>query len=472
MASPLFTGESSLRDPREGLSFVLTLVFALPVAYAIGLVIHQQIGPPEVALFIVIAMLYVTLARGRLIGSSVMIHEAQYPRVFSIVKSACAALEIPMPLVFVREDNQVPVVALGFGEPYALVISSHWIEHFEDDELAFAIGCELGHIAAGHTRFLSLLSVNGSENVIVALIFGAWLRSCSLTCDRIGLLACGSVDAAARSIVIQSFHQFGRRVDVRQFAEQGRKIADDGILRLGEWLGADPYATRRIAVMERFVVTRLYQTARAWFDREISAEPPAIAATRGGHVARADCAGFWRRAWSVVIDFTVVSTLFLAFNTAQADRTVQINVDNQPAAHASARPKSTQSSDNSDDDEETRVWINPLLSAIDKSPLGRYYSANGTLLLTTLYLAVLVGIAGQSFGMMITGLRVVTTDFRPPGLWISCWRYLVGLLLWPFILICSPFMHRIMIHDRLSGTRLIRAERILERAVDSATSKA
>jgi hypothetical protein len=480
MASPLFTGESSLRDPRERMSFVLTLVFAFPIAYAIGLVIHEQIGPPEVALFIVIAMLYVTLARGRLIGSSVMIHEAQYPRVFSIVKNACAALEIPMPLVFVREDNQVPVVALGFGEPYALVISSHWIEHFEDDELAFAIGCELGHIAAGHTRFLSLLSVNGSENPVVALIFGAWLRSCSLTCDRIGLLVCGSVDAAARSIVIATFHHFGRRVDVKQFTEQGRQIASDGLLRLGEWLGADPYATRRIAMMAQFVTTPLYQNAHAWYQRSVPSEPPALVATRGGHVARADCAGFWRRAWSVLIDLTVVSTLVLAFNTAQASRAVQVDVDSAPAtpaAHATAKPKSVTWKYNEDEGLSFAALPAPLRDAIESSPIGRAgafildYSGNGNLLLTALYLSVLVGLAGQSFGMMITGLRVVTTDFRAPGLWVSIWRYLVGIVLWPIILMCSPFMHRVMLHDRLSGTRLIRSERILERAVE-ATSKA
>ena len=101
-----------------------------------------------------------------------------------------------MPLIFVREDNFVPAVALGLGQPYALVLSSHWIELFSDDELAFVIGRELGHIAAGHTRFHSLLSVNGNENPLISLIFGAWLRRCALTCDKVGLLCCGSLDAA------------------------------------------------------------------------------------------------------------------------------------------------------------------------------------------------------------------------------------------------------------------------------------
>lgn len=475
MASPLFTGSSSLRDPRERLAFVLTLVCAIPVAYAIGFVLHERLGPPEVALFVVIAMLYVTLARGRLIGSSVMIHEAQYPRVFAIVKRACAALEIPMPLIFVREDNYVPVAALGFGEPYALIISSHWIESFEDDELAFAIGRELGHIAAGHTRFLSLLSVNGNENPVISLIFGAWLRSCSFTCDRVGLLVCGSVDAAMRSIAIASFHHFGRHVNLAQFAEQGREIATDGVLRMGEWLGSEPYATRRIAEMQRFAATEQFRRLEEWFLREEAVDPPALATSGSTRVVRADCAGVWRRISSVAIDLMIVGFVVIAFTDAAADRAasslVTVTTDTHAAASPSPKPKS---SDDDDDDVVITSGVHMNYSGfhVDPStfpagkPLAWFINllGGGALPFTALYMAVLVGFTGQTFGMMITGLRVVRTDFGQPGLARSVWRYAVGWILWVPILMLAPFMHRQMLHDRWSGTRLIRAERLLARA--------
>jgi hypothetical protein len=264
----LFAGPGSLRHPTERIAFWLTAACALPAALFIGFVLHESIGASQVALFIVIAMIYVTLARGKLLGSSVRIHETQYPRVFAIVKRTCAALEIPMPLIFVREDNLVPVAALGFGEPYSLVISSHWIEAFEDDELAFMIGRELGHIAAGHARFLSLLSVNGNENPIVSLIFGAWLRRCTFTCDKVGLLCCGSIDAAIRAMGVAAFHHFGRKIDYEAFAEQRSEIATDPVLRWGAWLGSEPYATLRIASLRQFIASQSYLTAEEWFLRE------------------------------------------------------------------------------------------------------------------------------------------------------------------------------------------------------------
>lgn len=445
MASPLFTGPASLRDPRERLAFVLTLVFALPLAYLIGIVIHERVGPPEVALFIVIAMLYVTLARGRLIGSSVMVHETQYPRVFGIVKQLCAQLDVAMPLIFVREDNYVPVAALGFGEPYSLVLSTHWVEHFEDDELAFAVGRELGHIAAGHTRFLSLLSVNGNENPLISLIFGGWLRTCSRTCDKVGLLACGSIDAATRAIAISSFHSFGRHIDVEQFAAQGREIAGDGALRLGEWLGGEPYATRRIAAMRKFVQTPEYATAREWFARPAAPEPPALAGSAGVHVTRADCAGPWRRGWAIVIDLIVVSTLVLVFANSNGTSPFGFHLSDKDLQN-----------------------LRTHSAFIDAIAVSLEYAFSPVVFITAIYLWLLVGFAGQSFGMMIVGLRVVTADFRPPGIWRSLWRYLIGWLFWPFIFCCLFFMPRVMLHDRMSGTRLIRAEKIMARAASAA----
>ncbi len=479
MSSPLFSGPSSLRDPRERLTFVLTLLFAFPAAGLIGFFIHEKIGESEVALFIVVAMIYVTLARGRLIGSSVMIHEAQYPRVFAIVKRACAALEIPMPLIFVREDYNVPVAALGFGEPYALVLSSHWIEHFQDDELAFIVGRQLGHIAAGHTRYLSLLSVNGNENPVIALIFGAWLRTCEFTCDKVGLLVCGSLDAAARAIAVSSFHHFGRQVNVQQFAEQGREIARDSVLKWGEWLGGEPYATRRIAHMDAFGRTQQFQTCEEWFLREAALEPPELPSPGAVKVQRSDCAGWWRRFAALAIDFVIVGALYGAITNHDA-AFVQTHTTTTKTVHTKGVTITTDAPSDTADSSGPKLLTfggfsltptgihltqnsSPIAKAVDTA-LPILQAGSISFWFAAIYLALLVSVAGQSFGMMIAGLRVVTTDFRPPSVLRTLWRYSLALFLWPLLMVLSPFMRRVMLHDRWSGTRLITAERVMARA--------
>jgi len=189
-----FRGTTSLRTRGEWASLWLTLLCLPAVLALIGPYFHAA-GLSTVVLLAVLAMVYVTLARGQLLGSSLLIHNNQFPEVFEVVERCSMQIGIPVPLVFVRDDILVPAVTLGFGEPYSLVLSSHWLKHFEPDELTFVIGRELGNIAAGPTRLTSPLSVTGPATAVVSLVFGSWLRRNDLTSARFCLLCCGSFDS-------------------------------------------------------------------------------------------------------------------------------------------------------------------------------------------------------------------------------------------------------------------------------------
>jgi len=79
------------------------------------------------------------------------------------------------------------------------------------------------------------------------------------------------------------------------------------------------------------------------------------------------------------------------------------------------------------------------------------------------YMALLVTVAGQTFGMMIAGLRVVTTDFRRPSFWRAAARYFIVMFLWPLIAALSFFWRRVLLHDRWTRTRLVKVERVVAR---------
>ena len=89
---------------------------------------------------------------------------------------------------------------------------------------------------------------------------------------------------------------------------------------------------------------------------------------------------------------------------------------------------------------------------------------------TPVYLAILVAIAGQSFGMMICGLRVVTVDFRRPGIWRTIGRYAIEGPLAFLVIVLSLFWRRVLLHDKLTGTRVVKVERILVRSAGNLTA--
>jgi uncharacterized RDD family membrane protein YckC len=73
---------------------------------------------------------------------------------------------------------------------------------------------------------------------------------------------------------------------------------------------------------------------------------------------------------------------------------------------------------------------------------------------------------------MIAGLRVVTVDFQRPGILRTLLRY--GIVLFPpttvLIMLMSFIWRRVLLHDFLTKTRVVKVERILARVAGDTTS--
>jgi uncharacterized RDD family membrane protein YckC len=95
--------------------------------------------------------------------------------------------------------------------------------------------------------------------------------------------------------------------------------------------------------------------------------------------------------------------------------------------------------------------------------IGGFIKRLGFFFWFPVYLAVLVIVAGQTFGMMITGLRVVTTDFHKPGIARTVLRYLIVFFVWWMIVPLSFIWRRVLLHDRWTKTRVVKVERVVAR---------
>jgi len=425
--STAFEGSESLRVPNEWRVLFWCVAGIFAAAPLLAYLFPSLASLKEIALLLIGAMIYVTIARGRLIGGSIRVHAGQFGHVYEIALECSRALRLSVPNVFVRDDPLVPIVAVGIGEPYSLIISAQWVDHLTPHELRFLIGRELAHIAAGHTRITSLLSVNGRENAIVSILFGAWLRRIEYTADRAGLLCCASLEEALSAISVSTFHLVGRKVDLALFAEQQREIEAERALRVGEWISSTPYATRRIAALRNFARDALFLRWSVQFEG-FRNTPFVQAPLPAGAVSRRAYANFPRRFSAFIIDSVVINAV----------------IPNLPVGIFSLQGTS---------DGDVPAWVLGLakhahaLHAVGSGGWG------GLVLLA--YIVLLVGLAGQTFGMMIMDLRVVSDRFGRIGIGRALLRYacLIGSIL-GVVGILKVFS-RVQPFEKWSGTRLI-----------------
>ncbi len=422
----LFSGRTSLRVPRERRT-AIALLITVPVTLAVlGFVFHG-VTPTQVALLFVGGMVFVSLTRGRLLGSSIRARREEFPHVVDTVDAMARRLGIAAPQVFVSNDYFVPVNGVGLGEPYALVISSQYLQLLGPGELAFMIGRELGHIAGGNTRLLSLINATGRSNPVIASLFGGWIRQTEYTADRAGLL-CSSLDAAVKAIAISTFHASGALVEAAVLADQRRDIESDLTLRFGEWTGLMPYAVNRVRALETFAAGDL---CAYWADRFVR-DPLPVAVSLGpadGPVDRRELASGLRRYLALAIDVTILSVIFDAVNV-----TVGTPAGNaHPIGHSLTLHYAVLQLSNLQSFVRSNAWL-------------WYYP----------YAAGLVAIAGRTIGMMVLDLRVIRLDRRRLGIAQSIWRYVVALVSTVVVIpVVLGLFRRVQLHDRFSGSRLV-----------------
>jgi uncharacterized RDD family membrane protein YckC len=284
------------------------------------------------------------------------------------------------------------------------------------------IGRELGHIAAGNTRLLSLINASGRSNPLLASLFGGWIRQTEYTADRAGLL-CSSLDAAVKAIAVSTFHASGREVEAAVLADQRNDIESDLTLRLGELTGMMPYAVNRVRALETFVAGAGY---RYWMER-LQRDPLPVRAALGpsdGPVDRRELASSLRRFLAFAIDVTILSVIFHA---------VYATVGTDPHS--------------ADADLKTLHLTPAGIQAIAAANAWVWYFP---------YAAGLVAIAGRTIGMMVLDLRVVRLDHGRIGIAQCVWRYFLALCCTVTVIpMVYGIFRRLQLQDRWSSSRLI-----------------
>ena len=206
------------------------------------------------------------------LANAVRVSDLQFARLHAVYADCLNVLNAPTrPELFVTQTADVGAGALGVDQPF-IVLSSGTLDLFDDRELRFILGHELGHVLSGHALYKTMLAlllrlslaygvfpVAGVALLGILAALREWDRKSELTADRAGLLTCQDPEAAYR---VHMKLAGGGKVDQMSVVEFERQADDydhggdllDGVVKLLNLLpSTHPFSVLRLRALRQWV---------------------------------------------------------------------------------------------------------------------------------------------------------------------------------------------------------------------------
>ena len=155
--------------------------------------------------------------RTTLYQNELLICDAITPGLQECIRQVCLRLRIPLTSfeAFVYSSDEVQASCLARGQQrFLLRFSSALIDLLDENEFKFVVGHEIAHFLFEHDSAVS--SFSGSIELYLLK------RAQEVSADRLGFIACGSVEVATRTLMksLSGLSSKHLRFDVRKFVEQ------------------------------------------------------------------------------------------------------------------------------------------------------------------------------------------------------------------------------------------------------------
>lgn len=187
MADRISFYDQIARNKRNSVFLIIgIMVILLVFGYIIGIVMGPDYFLIIMIAAIVISIFYVWL--GYYYSAEIALASAnakladrtQYSQLYNSVESMALASGLPMPKVYIMNNNQINAFATGRDPKHAVIcVTTGALDKLDKRELEGVIGHEMGHVANFDIRFMTLVAVLVGMIAIVSEIFlrSLWFKS-------------------------------------------------------------------------------------------------------------------------------------------------------------------------------------------------------------------------------------------------------------------------------------------------------
>lgn len=199
--------------------------------------------------------------RRRLLAESLRITDRIIPSLVESVRYAqgLAQLQDRRVEIYVCDEPRQNASCIDFGDGNIfLLFTSSLLELMAPRELLFVAGHELGHACFGHHSLPSsaLLQSRGALTGDQALKLMSWSRRAEISCDRLGILCCQSLQAATTALIKLSsgLREPLLKFDLDDYLSQMREIQtlSESVDDAGDWFSSHPFNPLRVSALHHF----------------------------------------------------------------------------------------------------------------------------------------------------------------------------------------------------------------------------